>query len=462
MIPTYNCAKFLEKTLLSILEQAPYTEYMQIEVIDDCSQLDNPEEVVRRLGKGRVAFYKQPKNVGVTQNFNTCIERAKGKWIHILHGDDFVLRNFYEAVDLVIKVNPYIGAFSCRSIIADEDGVWQGLSPLLTTKSGVLENFSEILAVENLIRTPSIIVRRDVYEEVGGFNLELSHTADWEMWQRIGMNYPVWYDPQPLAVYREHSKSDTSRLMRTGQNVKEMLKCTQLVYSQLPQQSRDYLVTAARQRISSYGVETAYRFCQKQDWIAALSQIYAALQAAPSLDMIAPNLISLLQQRESQPITSLFIQTVQSTSLDKLQELLCDHLNISKNLEFNEINVIGFPSWNTSIEIIYEDLVENLSELFQYSQAHKISLFLYLDKNLDLEDEYSSFLSEVILSLSLEQEIELPSGLKINLLNMNTLRYLLVESQGKCFNYRFELSCEDIEAVKEFQLTHLSALNYTT
>src|SRR5918912_1129900 len=88
MIPTYHCARFLRQTLESVLAQDPGSESMQIEVVDDGSTLDDPEKVVKDVGQGRVAFYRQPQNVGHTKNFETCLKRARGKVVHLMHGDD--------------------------------------------------------------------------------------------------------------------------------------------------------------------------------------------------------------------------------------------------------------------------------------------------------------------------------------------------------------------------------------
>ena len=72
MIPTYNCAYYLERTLKSVLEQDRGPDEMQIEVVDDCSTEDDPEAVVKEIGKERASFFRQPRNVGVTANFNIC------------------------------------------------------------------------------------------------------------------------------------------------------------------------------------------------------------------------------------------------------------------------------------------------------------------------------------------------------------------------------------------------------
>ena len=95
MVPTYNCANYLELTLKSVLEQDPGPEQMQIEVIDDRSTKDDPEAVVNEIGKGRVSFFRQPQNVGAQANFTTCVQRSRGHLVHILHGDDAVLPGFY-------------------------------------------------------------------------------------------------------------------------------------------------------------------------------------------------------------------------------------------------------------------------------------------------------------------------------------------------------------------------------
>ena len=68
---------------------------MQIEVVDDCSNKDDPEAVVKSLGRGRVEFHRKSKNAGPIANFNTCIERSRGRYVHILHGDDTVEDGYY-------------------------------------------------------------------------------------------------------------------------------------------------------------------------------------------------------------------------------------------------------------------------------------------------------------------------------------------------------------------------------
>ena len=86
MIPIYNCRDdYLRETLGSVLRQDPGIADMQIEVLDNCSTTGDPQAVVREMGGGRIAFHRHTHNLGIAGNFNACIERARGHWIHILH-----------------------------------------------------------------------------------------------------------------------------------------------------------------------------------------------------------------------------------------------------------------------------------------------------------------------------------------------------------------------------------------
>src|SRR6186713_1387549 len=88
MIPTYNCISYLADTLESILVQYAGADNMQVEVVDDCSNDGDVQQLVNRVGKGIISFYRQPENRGSLRNFETCINRAKGHYVHLLHGDD--------------------------------------------------------------------------------------------------------------------------------------------------------------------------------------------------------------------------------------------------------------------------------------------------------------------------------------------------------------------------------------
>jgi glycosyltransferase involved in cell wall biosynthesis len=234
MIPTYNCADYLRLTLTSVLQQAPGPELMHIEVVDDCSPRDDPAAVVEELGRGRVQFYRQPQNVGAIANFNTCVQRSTGQLVHLLHGDDLAADGFYEQLGGPLLQNDDLGAACCRQIFIDEAGMPQVMTRLEQPEAGIWGNALAVLAVSNRIQPPAMVIKRSVYEALGGYNPALFHSADWEMWVRIAARYPIWFEPEALAHYRVHRASDTSRLVQTEANIQNRRACIAAFQAYLP------------------------------------------------------------------------------------------------------------------------------------------------------------------------------------------------------------------------------------
>jgi glycosyltransferase involved in cell wall biosynthesis len=289
MIPTYNCANYLRETLQSVLAQAPGSEVMQIEVVDDGSTQDDPKSVVAELGGDRVHFYRQPHNVGQTKNFQTCLERAQGQFVHLLHGDDCVRPGFYQKMQHLFEQNPDMGAAFCRHIHMDEKGHWQYISPLEQPESGILPNWLTQIATRQRIQTPSIVVRRRVYETLGTFDSRLSWTEDWEMWVRIAANYPVGYEPEPLALYRQHSRSNSGRKVRTGEDIQDFRRAIAIVKDYLPSDRANELSENALKTYAYYALDTARTFVIQGDTEAAFNQIREALKCHASLKIMIPS-----------------------------------------------------------------------------------------------------------------------------------------------------------------------------
>jgi glycosyltransferase involved in cell wall biosynthesis len=292
MIPTYNCANYLRETLASVLAQDPGPEFMQIEVVDDHSTHDDPGAVVEELGSGRVGFYQQPENVGHTRNFETCLQRSRGKIIHLLHGDDCVRYGFYRQLQHGFEENPSIGAAFCRHILMDEQGHWSYITELEEPESGILSNWLERIALNQRIQTPSIVVRRDVYEEIGGFDRRFSCWGeDWEMWVRIAARYPMWYEVEPLALYRIRSTSLSGNSVRTGKNIRDFRKGIEIVREYLPSDRAHKITQKTLKHYALFALGYAEQLAAKDDSYGAMNQIREALLCRSSLSVIVPALM---------------------------------------------------------------------------------------------------------------------------------------------------------------------------
>jgi glycosyltransferase involved in cell wall biosynthesis len=237
MIPVYNCSKYLSKTLDNLLKQDPGTKHMQIEVVDDFSQ-DNPEKIVWEVGKGRINYTRQEKNVGHTKNFETCLQRSTGHWVHQLHGDDYVLPGFYKEMQNLIESNDQIGAAFSQCYHVNNNNQFTYLSELLQTEAGLIPNFLKKIAYRQHIFTPSIIVKRAVYENLGGFDDRLQWCEDWEMWARISKDYDFAFLPKPLACYRVHDTSNTAKYAKNATKMRDLVNGIKIINSYLPESDR--------------------------------------------------------------------------------------------------------------------------------------------------------------------------------------------------------------------------------
>lgn len=274
MIPSYNCARFLEYTLRSVLAQDPGPEAMQIEVIDDASSADDPETVVARVGAGRVGFHRQQHNVGHVRNFETCLARSRGRLIHLLHGDDAVLPGFYRTMEHAFHLRPDVGAAFCRHRYIDEEGRGLAYGRVIQGHRGVVNDWLHKIAVRQQLQTCAMVVRRDVYEEVGGFDRRIrAYGEDWEMWVRIASRYPVWYEPEALAEYRLHGASLAARAYPTGQNAQDMRQAMDIIRTYLAPANSRPLMRRARNISAVSAVRNARKAARRGDWATARVQM---------------------------------------------------------------------------------------------------------------------------------------------------------------------------------------------
>ena len=285
MIPTYNGTKYLEQTLKSVLAQGISMDDMQIEVVDDYSTKDSPEEIVNDIGKGRISFFQNPQNVGLLPNWDICIQRAKGQWIHLLHQDDLVMPEFYNKLREGIEPNLSIGAAFCRHKYINEKDELLFLSPLERETSGILSKWLELIATTQRVQCPSIVVNRNTYENLGGFCMQARSAADWEMWKRIATHYPIWYEPQVLASFRLHSASESSRLIRTGENIADVRRSIDISKLYLPSKVSEQLTHRAKENYAIYALDTANNLVDVSDFNAAITQIKEAFKCSYSFNV---------------------------------------------------------------------------------------------------------------------------------------------------------------------------------
>jgi hypothetical protein len=118
------------------------------------------------------------------------------------------------------------------------------------------------------------------------------------MWQRLAVHYPVWFEPTPLAYFREHAASESSDLIKSGRQIADARRVIEIAHSYLPCDSKKRLSTKARENYALYALDVAQRQLQAADYQAALANIREGLQCSRS-PPITEKLLTLLGQNEN-------------------------------------------------------------------------------------------------------------------------------------------------------------------
>lgn len=117
--PSWNCGRFVEETLQSILAQT----YAHWELLfqDDCST-DNTQQIVLAYAEkdARIKYACNPQNSGAAITRNNALKRAKGKWIAFLDSDDLWLPNKLEEQLKFMVDNNYAFSYTNYSEINEQ------------------------------------------------------------------------------------------------------------------------------------------------------------------------------------------------------------------------------------------------------------------------------------------------------------------------------------------------------
>lgn len=269
MVPVYEPTQYLNSTLNCVLAQlkdfAPNT--MEIVVVDDASPTVNVAQLINHIpGAENIRVVQYQNNAGLGGNWNRAIEQARGEFIHILHQDDMVLPGFYRHLCGGLSQHPLAGMGFTRHAIMDANGKIERVSRRERFGSGLLAHWLTEIAMRTRIQCPAVIVRKSTYETLGGYRTDLIHALDWEMWVRIAVNYPVYYEPRMLALFRRHAQNESARLASTGAREPDVLKTIEIFSRYLPDARREKL------KRSAYEYFARSRLKQSRKLIAAESQ----------------------------------------------------------------------------------------------------------------------------------------------------------------------------------------------
>jgi hypothetical protein len=195
-----------------------------------------------------------------------------------------------------IEQAPEIGAAFCRHVYADVRSVHRELAPLEKHTPGVHTEWLRRIVEACWVQTPAIIVKRQAYEQHGGYCPQANSAFDWEMWKRIAVHYPVWYEPRALACFRVHSASESDELIRTGQQLADTRRAIEISRTYLPEAVADIFSDAAQKYYAVLALNRAKQLFEKKQYHAAFENIREGLACSRS-EAIERAVIALLRNQ---------------------------------------------------------------------------------------------------------------------------------------------------------------------
>jgi glycosyltransferase involved in cell wall biosynthesis/SAM-dependent methyltransferase len=195
IIPSYNHAHYLGQAIGSVLSQS-YRNF-EIIVVDDGST-DETSEVASRYE--RVRLFQQ-ENQGLAGARNRGLGEAKGEYVVFLDADDKLLPGALEAGLRCFEAHPECAFVSGTSRPIAEDGA------LLSQRSDTVvegDHYLKLLRHNYIGMHATVMYRRPVFDDVGGFDVTLRACEDYDHYLRVARRYPVQRHDELVAEYRQH------------------------------------------------------------------------------------------------------------------------------------------------------------------------------------------------------------------------------------------------------------------
>lgn len=201
--PSYNQGQYLEKTIMSVLDQ----NYQDLEyIIIDGGSSDNSVEVIKKYEKYLTYWVSEP-DLGQSHAINKGFEHATGDILGWLNSDDFLVS---EALSHIAKLSldaPFAGVFVGAGQFVDEDGktITTKIPAADTSVSSLLTWLDDFHFMQ-----PSCFFTRDAWNSCGPLDLSLHCSMDLDLWLKFAKKFKFALTTKNLSCSRVHKNAKTT------------------------------------------------------------------------------------------------------------------------------------------------------------------------------------------------------------------------------------------------------------
>jgi len=188
--PSYNTGRFIEETLRSVNEQG----YPRVEhIVLDSGSTDETPEILARFPSVRLIA---PAPGGLTDKINHGFSIAQGEIVACLNADDYYLPGAIAKAVEALKRNPEAALVYCNFLHVDEHSVE------IERMRSKQASFQQLLEERNYVPHQTAFIRREALERVGPLDARYPLVSDWNLWIRIGREFPILYVDDWWGAFR--------------------------------------------------------------------------------------------------------------------------------------------------------------------------------------------------------------------------------------------------------------------
>ena len=195
VIPCFKQEVFLFECLNSLIAQTMST--WEAVVVDDCSPARMVDQIVGTYNNSRIRSIRLDTNRGLAASRNTGLQAGRAPLVLCIDADDFLHPEFLSTTVDTIERRGADCAYTDFQLVGLSNDLW----------TWELKSPDE-LAKKQFIPGPGVLMRRSVWERVGGYSEELRWNEDWDFWiGAMHMGFSFERVPRPLYFYRRHPDS---------------------------------------------------------------------------------------------------------------------------------------------------------------------------------------------------------------------------------------------------------------
>lgn len=232
LIDTYNHERFIEKAIVSVLEQDFPAAEREIIVVDDGST-DSTPEIVRKF-EPQVRLLRK-ENGGQASAFNAGIPECRGEIVAFLDGDDWWAQNKLTGVGQAMAGNPTVGIVGNGIVVVGRDGREQTeiLREGFQFQANTIEGGKLFQRRGAFLGTSRMTIRAELLRRIGPVPKSIEIQADEYLFTLAAVLAEVKILAEALTYYRMHDANsfqladnpETKKLRHKQKSLETLVKC---------------------------------------------------------------------------------------------------------------------------------------------------------------------------------------------------------------------------------------------